>query len=127
MLDETAKKLAQAPNLAAVATLLRSGQPMNHLMWVDADDDYVYVNTEVHRQVFKNVQRDPRITVLIMDRDSPFDFAEVRGRVIETVTGEEARRHIDELSQKYTGGPYANPIQTERVKLKIEPRRVVTP
>jgi hypothetical protein len=53
MLDDTVKKPAQAPNLAAVATLLPSGQPMNHLMWVDADDDFVYVNTEVQSERVK--------------------------------------------------------------------------
>ncbi len=39
--------------------------------------------------------------------------------MVSTVGGDEARANIDDLAQKYTGGPYANPIATERVMLKI--------
>jgi hypothetical protein len=52
MLDEVAKKLAQDPNFAAFTTLSPSGQPMTHVMWVDADDDHLLINTEVHRQKY---------------------------------------------------------------------------
>ena len=123
MLDDQVKALARAKNFAALTTLLSDGQPQTHIMWVDASDDHVLINTEVHRQKFKNVQRDPRVTVTIFDAGNPYHYAEVRGRVVEVVKGDEARRHIDELSTKYTGGPYANPIQSERVLLKIAPER----
>lgn len=49
------------------------------------------------------MEHDPRVTVTILDRTNPYRFAEVRGQVVETVGGEEARRHIDELSHKYNG------------------------
>ncbi len=55
MLDETAKQLAQGKNFAAFTTLLPSGQPMTHVMWVDADDEHVWINTEIDRQKYKNV------------------------------------------------------------------------
>lgn len=123
MLDATVKELASGKNFAALTTLLPDGQPQTHIMWVDATDDQVLVNTEVERQKFRNVQRDPRVTVTIFDRENPYHYAEVRGRVTETVTGDEARRHIDELSQKYQGTPYQNPIGSERVILRITPVR----
>jgi hypothetical protein len=66
----------------------------------------VLVNTEPQRQRARNVSRDPRITVLIRAEGSQYDWAEVRGHVIKTITGDEARRHIDELSN--TGQDYAN-------------------
>ena len=102
-------------------TLLPGGQPMTHVMWVDADDDYVLINTEVHRQKYKNMHRDPRVTVTVFDATNPYHYAEVRGRVVEEVRGEPARAHIDKLSQKYMGGPYGAPIGSERVMLKIAP------
>ncbi len=126
MLDSAVIELARAANFAAFTTLLPSGQPQTHIMWVDADDDHVIINTEVHRQKYKNVSRDPRVTVTIFDRSNPYRYVEVRGRVAETIRGDRARQHIDELSKKYTGGPYANPIQSERVMLVIEPERVLT-
>jgi PPOX class probable F420-dependent enzyme len=123
MIDDAVKRLAKGPNFAAFTTLLPSGHPMTQLMWVDCDDRHVLVNTEVHRQKYKNLRRDPRCTVTVWNRENPYDYVEVRGRVVEFVTGPEARAHIDELSQKYQGTPYANPIQSERVILRVEPER----
>lgn len=124
MLDDRIRALANGPNFAAFTTLLEDGMPMTHVMWVAADDDHVLINTEVHRQKYRNVGRDPRVAVTIIDREDPYRFGEVRGTVVETVTGDEARAHIDELSQKYRGRPYdAGNITSERVILRIAPAR----
>jgi PPOX class probable F420-dependent enzyme len=126
-LDEDVTRLARGKNLATVVTLMPSGQPQALLTWVDADDEHVLVNTEPQRQRSRNVARDPRITVLIHG-ENPYDWAEVRGHVAETVTGDEARRHIDELSRKYTGQDYAPQVGPQgRVILKIAPDKVNTP
>jgi PPOX class probable F420-dependent enzyme len=124
MLDPSARELAQAKNFAALTTLLPGGQPSTQVMWVDADDDHVIINTEVHRQKFANITRDPRVAVTIIQADNPYRYAEIRGEVTETITGDEARAHIDALSEKYTGGPYGAEIQSERVIVKITPDRV---
>lgn len=124
MLEPYVKELAQGRNFAALTTLLPDGQPMTQVMWVDADDQHLLINTETGRQKFKNVERDPRVTVTVIDGQDPYHYAEVRGRVVGTVTGAEARQHIDALSQKYNGQPYpAENIQTERVILRVEPER----
>jgi PPOX class probable F420-dependent enzyme len=124
MLDSRAKTLAQGKNFAAFTTLLPSGHPMTHVMWVDADDEHLLINTEVHRQKFKNISRDPRVTVTVIDSANPYSYAEVRGRVVGTVRGQEARDHIDKLSDKYTGQPYdPSAITSERVILRIAPER----
>ena len=88
-------------------------------MWVHADDDHVIINTETGRQKFANITVDPRVTVTVFDATNPYRYVEARGRVAETVTGDEARAGIDELAQKFTGADYANPIGTERVILRI--------
>ena len=125
MLDAKVKALAQGKNFAAVTTMLPSGWPMTHVMWVDADDDYVLVNTEVHRTKFRNVESNPIVTVTVIDASNPYHYVEIRGRVVEHVLGSEARAHIDRLAEKYTGKPYANEIESERVILKIAPVRQV--
>jgi PPOX class probable F420-dependent enzyme len=122
-LEARVLELAHGKNLASVTTLLPDGTPMTQPLWVDADDEHVLLNTEVHRQKFKNVSRDPRVTVLIVDPEAPQLYVEVRGQVVDSVTGPEAREHIDVLAQKYTGGNYRNAIQSERVILKIAPDR----
>ena len=120
--DPKVLALAQRPNFAALTVFLASGSAMTHVMWVDADDEHVLINTEVHRAKFKEIERDPRVTVMIWVRDDPYTYVEVRGRVVETVRGPEARAHIDALSQKYFGRDYDPAIITsERVILRIAP------
>ena len=118
-------ELARAQNFAALITLLPGGHPQTQVMWVDANEQHLLINTEVHRQKFRNVGRDPRVTVTIWDKEDPYRFVEVRGEVVEKVKGQEARKHIDELSQKYRGKPYQTHIRSERVVLRIAPSRQV--
>jgi PPOX class probable F420-dependent enzyme len=118
-------ELGRGQNFAALTTLLPGGHPQTQVMWVDANEQHLLINTEVHRQKFRNVERDPRVTVTIWDKEDPYRFVEVRGEVVEKVKGQEARDHIDELSQKYRGKPYQTRIQSERVVLRIAPSRQV--
>jgi len=118
-IDADLKTMAQAKNFAALTTLMPDGQPQTQLMWVHADDDHVIINTETGRQKFANITVDPRVTVTVFDATNPYRYVEARGRVAETVTGDEARAGIEQLAQKFTGADYANPIGTERVILRI--------
>ena len=123
-IDADLKAFATARNFAALTTLMPDGQPQTQMMWVHADDDYVLINTEIGRQKFRNVSADPRVTVTVIDADNPYRYIEARGRVVGTIGGQAARDDIDDLSQKYNGTPYANPIGTERVVLQIKPEKV---
>ena len=125
MLDERVRNLAEGPNFAALTTLLPDGQPQTHVMWVGVDGEHLIINTEVHRQKFRNIERDPRVTVAIWEAGNPYSFAEVRGRVVATTTGPEALANINELSRKYTGSDYQGHITSERVILTIEPERQI--
>lgn len=117
-------RLAQGANYGSITTVLPSGKLQTHPVWVGTDGERLVVNTETHRQKYKNVQRDPNVTLTIRDEENPYRYTEVRGEVVEKVTGQEARHHIDELSQKYHGQDY-NPddIVSERVMLWIVPSR----
>ena len=127
-LDDDTIRLARGTNLATVVTLMPDGQPQAQLTWVDTDGENILVNTEPQRQKARNIGRDARVTVLIQSCDDPFDWSEVRGRAVEVVDGEQARRHIDELANKYTGSDYTMPIGPQgRIILKIAPEKVNTP
>jgi len=120
-LDPDVVRLAEGANLATVVTLMPDGQPQALLAWIDTDGEQLLVNTEPQRQKARNVARDPRVTVLIVNKENDFDWAEVRGRVVGTAGGDEARAHIDRLAHKYTGADYANPIgPSGRLILRIE-------
>src|SRR5918993_1206476 len=117
-------ELAQGANFGVITTTLPSGKLQNHYIWVGTDGERLVVNTEVHRQKFKNVERDPNVTLTIRNEQDPYHYAEARGKVVETVTGQRARDHIDELSRKYHGQDYdPDDIKSERVMLWIVPDR----
>jgi PPOX class probable F420-dependent enzyme len=127
-LDTDVVRLAKSPTLATVVTLMPDGQPQALLTWIDTDGEHLLVNTEPERQRSKNIRRDPRVTVLLHSSDDPWDWAEVRGRVVATTDGQQARDHIDELSRRYVGQDYANPIGPHgRVIYTIQPEKINTP
>ncbi len=121
--DPAVKSLATGRNFGALAYHRADGSIANHVMWVDADDEHLLINTEVHRGKFKAMTKNPDVTVTIWDSENPYHYAEVRGAVVGTDDSQAARDHIDALSQRYNGGPYGNPIQSRRVIVKIEPVR----
>ncbi|MFZ8999471.1 MAG: pyridoxamine 5'-phosphate oxidase family protein [Ilumatobacteraceae bacterium] len=124
MLDPAIKELAAVgANFGTVSVVLPSGAVASHVMWVDADDDHVIFNTEVHRAKYRAVVENPQVTITVWKADNPYAYAEVRGRVVETVTGAEARAHIDHLAQRYMGKDYPGEIQSERVIVKVAPER----
>jgi PPOX class probable F420-dependent enzyme len=123
MLDPVIRDLAKAKNFGSISVHLSSGAIATHVMWVDADDDHVLINTEVHRAKYKAIEANSNVTVAIWSAENPYSYAEVRGTVSSEVRGPEARAHIDALAQKYTGADYAGDIESERVILQITPVR----
>ncbi len=117
--------LFQKKAFAHLATLMPDGSPQVTPVWVDYDGEYVLVNTARGRQKTRNVERDPRVAIEIMDPENAYRFLQIRGQVVE-ITEEGADALIDHLSEKYTGNPlYQNRRQGEvRVTLKIKPEDV---
>ena len=119
-----AEELASGKNFAAVSTVLPSGLIQTQMIWVDVLDGQIALNTETHRVKYLDAERDSRVTVLIRDEDNPYRYAEVRGHLGETTTGDEARAHIDTVSQKYNGEDYPpDNIKSERVIILVTPER----
>ena len=112
---------------ASLGTLMPDGSPQVTPVWVDREGDTVLVNTAKGRQKDKNIQRDPRVSVTLIDPENPYRYLEIRGRVVET-TDKGAKDHIDKMAKKYLGVdkyPYAQPGE-QRLLLKIQPERVST-
>ena len=70
MLEPAIRDLAKGKNFAGFTTLGPTGNPATHVMWVDADDDHVLINTELDRQKCVNVMHDPRVAVMIWDAEN---------------------------------------------------------
>lgn len=112
---------------ASLATLMPDGGPQVTPVWVDIEGDSVIVNTAKGRQKDKNMRRDPRVALAVIDPDNPYRYLEIRGRVVEIVE-QGADAHIDKMAKKYLGAdkyPYRQASET-RVMFKIHPERVNT-
>src|ERR1700692_4054069 len=107
---------------ANLATLMADGQPQVTPVWCDYDGGNVLINTAAGRQKDNNLQRDPRVSLAILDPENPYRYLEVRGRVVER-TEKGADAHIDKMAKKYLGKdkyPFAKPGEV-RVLYKIKP------
>ena len=122
-IDADLHALATTTNFAALSTLAADGQPRTHVMWIDADDEHVIFNTDMSRAKFADVERDPRVTVTVIDQANPYRYVEARGRVVATISGDEAAAHINALSQRYMGREYPADT-TSRVIVKIAPDKL---
>jgi PPOX class probable F420-dependent enzyme len=113
------RRLVDRPNYAHVATLLPDGAPHVVPVWVDLEGDKIAILTGPGSRKARNIERDPRVAISIIDVDQPHASALIRGRVVERVEGDRAWKIIDRISHKYTGQPY--PLRTGRIVLIIEP------
>lgn len=117
--------LFQKRSFAHLATVMPDGTPQVTPVWVDYDGEYVLVNTAKGRQKARNVERDAKVALDILDPDNPYRWLAVRGQVAE-VTEEGADDHIDKLAQRYKGvAKYPDRRAGEqRIIVKIAPSRV---
>ncbi|QRP43512.1 PPOX class F420-dependent oxidoreductase [Amycolatopsis sp. FDAARGOS 1241] len=98
--------LLEKPSLCFIATSMPDGSPQLTQTWVDTDGKHVLVNTVEGFRKVRNVARDPRVALNVVDAERPYRYFAVRGRVLEATT-EGGAEHIEKLAQRYTGRPYA--------------------
>ena len=99
-LTEKARELIRRPVLATLATVASDGAPQATPLWIDLDGDDLLVNTAQGRAKARNVERDRRVAVTVLDPEDPYNVVAFRGTVTE-VTTEGADDVIDRLAQKY--------------------------
>jgi PPOX class probable F420-dependent enzyme len=112
---------------ASLGTMMPDGTPQVTPVWVDLEGDLVVVNTAKGRQKDRNMRRDPRVALAIIDPDNPYRYLEIRGRVAE-ISEDGADAHIDKMAKKYLGAdkyPYRQSGEV-RVMFKIRPERTST-
>jgi PPOX class probable F420-dependent enzyme len=120
-IDDEVRELFEGANFGHVATLMPDGSPHSVAVWVGLEGDRVAFFTQSRSQKALNLGRDPRVAVSVADHANPYRTARIRGRVVQTIEGDEALEVIDRLSNRYTGQPF--PMRSGTVYL-IEPERV---
>ena len=124
-IPERYRDLLNKKAFASLATLMPDGQPQVTPVWFDYDGENIVFNSARGRQKDRNVRRDPRVSIAIIDPDNPYHYMEIRGKVVG-ITQEGADAHINKLAKKYLGAdvyPYRQPGEV-RVLYKVRPEHV---
>jgi PPOX class probable F420-dependent enzyme len=116
---------------AVLTTMMRDGQPQSSMVWADYDGEHVLINTTLERQKGRNMQANPRATLLVIDPENTSRWVEIRGTVVD-MTENGAEAHADKLTQRYTGKrhfygdvyPVERKYDETRVIVKIRPDKV---
>ena len=108
----------------SLATLMPDGQPQVTPVWIDLEGGRLVVNSAKGRAKDKNMRRDPRVSIAVIDPDNPYRYLEIRGKVVE-VSESGADQHIDKMAKKYLDKdkyPFRKAGEV-RVRYIIEPER----
>ena len=126
-IPEQYRDLFQKKAFAHLATINADGSPQVTPVWVDFDGTHIRFNTAKGRVKDRNLRRNPKVALAIMDPDNPYRYVRVTGRIVE-VTEQGADQHIDALARKYLGQdryPFRQSGEV-RVMYKILPEKVGT-
>ena len=122
--DSGVRELLSGAQYAVVSTLNSDGTVHNAVVWISGEDGAVAINSAKGRVWPTNLERDPRVTVLVQEAGNPYHYVEIRGTA--TATTEGADEHINALSKKYIGQdeyPFRGPGE-ERIRFTIRPDKV---
>jgi PPOX class probable F420-dependent enzyme len=115
--------------VAVVSTLMPDGSIQSTPTWVDAEPDgtHVLINTVATHLKIKNIDRDPRVTIAVVDPANPFRNVVVRGKVVERRGPDQGSvEHINSLAKRYMGrDKYPLREGEERVILRVAPTHVL--
>ena len=128
-ITEPVAKLFRDKNFAFVSTLMKDGSPQITPTWIDIEenaDHTILINTAEGRVKHKNLSRDPRLAISIVNRNNPYEMVTIRGKVIEQIRSNAAEEHIDKLANKYLGVdkyPGHSPGEN-RIVLRVRPEKI---
>ena len=103
-LNDKVRTLFDGKNFAVLSTLEPDGTPQSTVVWANRDGDRILFALPKSRRKTANLNRDPRATVVIFDAANPYESAQVQGTA--SLEDDPNGTLIDELSHKYTDGPY---------------------
>jgi len=123
-LAEPTLALIDGKNYAVLATINADGSPQTSVIWIGRDDDGVLFTTVAGRVKHRNVLRDPRVSITVIDSADPEYYVELRGRV-SAITQDVGRQVDTRLSWKYDGrDPAPDRPGAVRIIVRIEVDRV---
>jgi PPOX class probable F420-dependent enzyme len=122
-LTDDVRGLFQAPVFVVLSTINPDGQPQSSVVWTKVDGDQVVISTIRGRRKCRNMERDPRVTLIAYDPADPYTYVELRGTVTLDEKGGDAL--IDELSQAYQGKPFNHRPAEVRVVVRFTANKII--
>jgi len=119
MLTPQCRELLRGPNFAVITTINADGTPQQSVVWIAEHDGNVVFSTVEGRAKHRNLLRNPRIGVLVLDRADGYRYSQISGTARLDSTGADAL--IDELSRKYTGQAWVEKQTRPRVNVIVTP------
>jgi PPOX class probable F420-dependent enzyme len=125
-LDPNTRALLCRANFAHLSTLMPDGSPNNTPVWIGVRGDRIVLCTGENSLKARNLRRDPRLALSVMDFQNPYEEVQVRGRVIE-FRDDSKFELMDEISRKYTGKefPFRDPNGRVALFIEVEKARYV--
>jgi PPOX class probable F420-dependent enzyme len=120
-LPDNIRVLFERANFIHVASVLPNGGPHSVPVWAGMEGDRIAIFTQPNSRKARNLAAEPRVALSVVDHEDPYQMAQVRGRVVETVEGDAALEIMDRMSVRYTGSPFPH---RQGIALLIEPERV---
>ena len=119
-------ELLEKPNHAVLSTLNRDGSVHTTIIWINVEGEAIAFNSARGRHWPGNLERDPRVTLTLLNESNPYEYAELKGSVVEVDAGTDADKHMDTLAQKYLDQD-TYPWRKEgevRVKFHLAPSKI---
>jgi len=125
MLDPGVRALLDGANFVHLCTLMPDGAPHSTVVWgATRGDRACFFTNNPASLKGRNIARDPRISMSLVDRDNPYRSGFLRGRVAEKLTGDQVDAFVDEISIKFVGRPF--PMRNNTLYLvDVEASRMV--
>jgi PPOX class probable F420-dependent enzyme len=121
--DPAVRALLDGPNHAVISTLNADGSVHSTVVWQELVDGTVGINSALGRRWPTNLERDPRITVVVYATDNPYEYVEIQGTATGTTAG--ADEQIDRLAHKFTGAAsFDGPAENVRISFAVQPTRL---
>jgi len=104
-LEPVVRALLSRPNFAHISTLMPDGSPNNSPVWIDVEGDRILISSEEGSLKVRNLRRDPRVAISVLDFHDPYEEVQIRGRVVE-IRDDSKFEFLDHISHKYIGKDY---------------------
>ena len=117
------KDLLGAPGIAHMATLGPDGAPHSSPVWYEWTGEDLLISHTKNRQKYRNLQRDPRFALSILDPNDAYRFVEIRGTA--EITDDPDAALIHRLAKKYLGKDRYPYDLDDRVVIQMNPTKIV--